>query len=160
MAPETVLGENIIDFRPSRHRAPLSATPPERASHSPSTVPRRATKKLSHRSYWGFLMPPRGYVTSPRGYVDFPPGGRVVVVPPGGLGLCLPSFGRPPGGTIPPGVPRQQVPRGGRRRQKSEKGVSEWKPAVSKSGEGSFQNGNRPFPEWKQTHYLCKSLSL
>ena len=137
MAPETVLGENILDFRPSRHRAPLSATPPERASHSPSTVPRRATKKLSHRRF-----PPGGTSISPRGDVlSWYPRGDLISV-----SLFL---------VVPPGVPRPQVPLGGRRRQKTEKEVSEWKPAVSKSGEGRFQNGNRPFPEWDETHYLC-----
>ena len=119
MAPETVLGENILDFRPSRHRAPLSATPPERASHSPSTVPRRATKKLSHRSYWGFLISPRGGVDFPPGVRRFPPGGTCCRGTPGGTWSLSPYFG-----SSPRGVPRQQVPLGGQRHQKVKKGVS------------------------------------
>ena len=87
----------------------------------------------------GRRFPPGGTSISPRGDVlSWYPRGDLVSV-----SLFL---------VVPPGVPRPQVPPGGRRRQKSETGVSEWKPAVSKSGEGRFQNGNRPFPEWDETH--------
>ena len=75
--------------------------------------------------------PPGGTSISPRGYVDFPPGGRVVVVPPGGLGLCLPIFGRPPGGTTTTSPP------GGK--------------TTTKIGDGSFRMETGRFKKWRRT---------
>jgi len=119
------LGENILDFRPSRHRAPLSATPPERASHSPSTVPRRATKKLLYRSYWGFLISPRGDVDFPPGVRRFPPGGTCCRGTPGGTWSLSPYFWSSPRGYHDHKSPRGEDDDKNRRRE--------------------FQNGNRPF---------------